>query len=228
MLVTHDKHGPGNAPLDEPSVTPTPFNAYQYGALSSGSTPGTPVPTGKRAPPSSDGGYPNPWGSVLTTSEGAQRTTSPPAPTSEGSIYSGTAMSMPDHTSSSAHRSLQVRNPHPAGPPIPMTDLKDRTIFLSADRGMQVYGGQSPAAGSSSASASAAGSSFPPSSSADAAAFSQGGASSSSEAGGSSTAPFVHQDAGVVLGSQPRRRTKAAEANEDASGPADAPPAYEA
>ena len=224
MPITHEKPGRGGGAiaLDEPAVTPTPFNAYQYGALPTG--PATPGPmeggTG-HYPPSEH--YPNPWGSAPPTTEGGDRLASPPAPTSDGSIYSGTALGSGNNTNTTVQRPLQVRNPTPGAPLAALSDVKDRTVFLSAERGLQVQGGQPTASGSASAATSTSppGTPVPPST----AEVAQGVSSGTS---GSSSAPFVHQDAGAVPGqSQPRRRTKAAEASADASGQVDAPPAYE-
>lgn len=164
---------------------------------------------------------PNPWGSIPPSSEAAGRSASPPAPTSESSVYSGTALSGTDQ--GSAQRMLHVRNPNPGAPmpmPMPMGDVKDRTVFLSADRGLQVYG--NGAASSASAPAGHDPQAGP-------SAFAQGGASASASGpeASSSSAPFQHQDAGALTPPQRPRPTKAAEASEDAAPHIDAPPAYE-
>lgn len=225
MAITHEKPGRGGTTaLDEPAAAPTPFNAYQYGALPTG--PGTPAPVeGTNGLSSPSESYPNPW-SAPATAEGVSH----PALTSEGSVYSGTALSSGDHHNVSPHRALQIRNPTPGVPLASFADVKDRTVLLSANGGLQVFGGQPAASGSASApttaSTSAPGLSTPPTS-AEAAAFGQGGSSATSDSAGSSSVPFVHQDAGVVPGSQPQRPTKAAEASADATAHVDAPPAYE-
>ena len=224
LAVKHDKHRNGNTPLDEPTAMPTPFDAYQYHAVGNSQAPATPGLQHADLPPGA--AYPNPWGSTPPTTEAAGRSASaslPAAPTSEGSVYSGTALSASDP---SAARPLHVRNPTP-GISIPMADVKDRTVFLSADRGMQIFGGQNEASGSAPAT-------YPP---ATRVAPGQAGSSSS---GSASSAPFQHQDAGAVpvhqpqpqsqpQPSQPQRPQKAAEASTGASSdPGDAPPAYEA
>lgn len=219
MPVKHEKHRNGNTLLDEPAPAPTPFNAYSYGAVGNSAAPATPGPQHQDLPAAA-AGYPNPWGSTPPTTEAA-RSTSPPAPTSEGSMYSGTALSG-EQSAGGAHRALRVQNPTPAVPmSMPPADVKDRTVFLSADRGLQVVG-PSAAAGASGSSSGA----YPP------APYGQPGPSSSSAA----AAPYQHQDAGLVPvpvaqvppQAQPQRPRKAAEGSADVVEPGDAPPAYEA
>jgi hypothetical protein len=215
MQVTHDKHGKSGMPFDGPT-TPTPFDAYHYGAVGSSSAaagtvgvvagPPSTSEVRRRNPPSSEGSYPNPWSVHSASNEG--RPSSPLVPTTEGSVYSGTAMSTADYVN--AQRPLRVQNPSP-GPSIPMVDLKDRTVFLSADQGYRVFDGQSSASGTASGPASAPSHGMP------------AGPSSSSHTT-SFSAPFVHQDGGSF---SPPRRTKAAEAQDGATGAVDAPPAYE-
>lgn len=220
--IHHEKPGPGGAVLDEPSTVPTPFNPYQYSAVAAGSALDTPGVAGGgigHYPPSSPStNFPNPWGNASSTGEGASRLGVPPAPTSEGSAYSGTAISSGDHGGVQPHPMLQVRNPNPSAP---MGDIKDRTVFLSPDRGLQVYGGESAASGSAPTAAPTTGfgpSGVPPST----AAIIEGNSA------GSASEPFVHQDAGAIPGQQGPRRRKSPEARQDTSEPQEIPPpAYE-
>ncbi|KIP07801.1 hypothetical protein PHLGIDRAFT_19087 [Phlebiopsis gigantea 11061_1 CR5-6] len=94
-----------------------------------------------------------------------------------------------------------------------MGDVKDRTVFLSPDRGLQVYGVESPASGSAPGS-----SVVPPST----AAITEGSFA------GSASQPIVHQDAGAIPGQQGPRRRKSPEARPDTTEPQEIPPpAYE-
>ncbi|EKM55028.1 uncharacterized protein PHACADRAFT_255339 [Phanerochaete carnosa HHB-10118-sp] len=214
--VKHDKYRNGDTLLDEPPERPTPFDAYQYGAVGDSPAPATPGPQHQDLPAVASSRYTNPWGSTPPSTEAAGRSTSPPAaPTSEGSVYSGTAPSASEH--SAGRRALQVRNLAPTAPAFPPGDIKDRTVFLSADRGLHVAPG--------AASGSASGAQHSP------VQPGQAGPSSSSEAvdaAAAASAPFQHQDAGAVPIAQARRPQKAAEARSDAVDHVDAPPAYEA
>lgn len=126
-----------------------------------------------------------------------------------------------------------------------MGDVKDRTVFLSAERGLQVFGEQQPAASTSSIPRNQQGDIRMPvpfsqdSVTSGYGASSEGGTSNTH--GGSSTAPYVHRDAGPAQASsssgqsQPPQehapRSKADESRDDAAREPQAelpPPAYEA
>lgn len=223
-------------PFDEHGANSSAFNPASSGGGSNPISGLPPMSSVRRRTATSSETSPNPYSSVPTSSDDLGHNSSPPAPTSDGSVISASAYS---DERADPRRPLRVTNPHSESF-MPIGDIKDRTVFLSAERGLQVFGGQSGASSSSAIPYNPqANIRMPLPFSEDSTASGYGASSeggTSNAHAGSSTAPYVHNDAGPILASssseqrQPAR-SKPDESRDDAAneGQADAPPpAYEA